>query len=346
MRAVVRTSRASSALLVASLLASTAIPAMQVAAAPAEPRHVTLVLIASRDAEPVSDLQPGDIEVFDDGVPQPVAALEYVDTVTGDAPEPPGDFVLVLDDLGTPRSGTGSAIALGLGLVDALGPADRLAIVNTGPFPLTHQLSTDRASARTTVRQFIGQQDTAAKRSRSEACRRSVVSLGVIENALKVIAQQPGSRRAMLVVSDGQRAYWGDAQHERCSEARKVFDRVIAASSVASVPIYATDVPGQQEAAPHDADTLPRAAARGRRPSGTPRGTLGMLTAATGGTVNGAPRHADSVDQMVRDSRQYYRVTYRQPEMSRGSRKDFRQILVRVRRQGVAVRARELYVPS
>lgn len=332
-------------LLVVSLLASVAVPAMQVAATPDDLRHVTLRLVASRDGEPVADLQPDDIEVLDNGVPQPVAAFEYVDTVTGDAPEPPGDFILVLDDLGTMRSGTGAAIAVGLGLIDALGPADRLAIVNTGPFPLIHQLSTDRASARTTIRQFIGQQSPMSTSARSEACRRSVVSLGVIEKALDMAARRPGSRRAMLVVGDGQRAYWGEARHEKCSAARRVFDRIIAASSEAGVPVYAADVPGQQEATPHDAGAQPRAAARSRRPSGTPRGSVGLLAAATGGALQGPSRHAESVHQMVGDSRQYYRVTYRQPDVSSGNRREFRQVLVRVRREGVVVRARELYVP-
>lgn len=335
----------SSPLLIVSLLASVGVSAMQVAATADEPGHVTLTLVASRDGEPVADLQPGDIEILDNGVPQPLAAFEYVDTVTGTAPEPPGDFILVLDDLGTTRSGTGAAIAVGLSLLDALGPADRLAIVNTGPFSLIQQPSTDRASARTTIRQFIGQQSPTSTSVRSEACRRSVVSLGVIEKALEMAARRPGSRRAMLVVGDGQRAYWGEARRERCSAARKVFDRIIAASSVAGIPVYAADVPGQPEVTPHDAGTRPRATARSSRPSGTPRGSLGLLVTATGGALHGPPRHTESVYQMVRDSRQYYRVSYQQPTVSRGSRKDFRQILVRVRTKGIAVRARELYVP-
>ena len=47
----------------------------------------------------------------------------------------------------------------------------------------------------------------------------------------------------------------------------------------------------------------------------------------------------------VGDSRQYYRVTYLQPDVSSRNRKEFRQVLVRVRRAGVVVRARERYVP-
>ncbi len=350
MLAIVSASRASSALLVASVAASTAMPAAHVAPTPVELARVDLTLIVSTHGEPVADLQPSDIEVLDNGVPQTIAALEYVDTLTGDSPEPPGDFAVVLDDLGTPRSGTGAAIAAGLGLVDALGPDDRLAIVNSGPFPLTRPLSTDRASARTTIRQFIGQRN-AAPTTRAEACRRSVISLRVIENALEVMAHQPGHRRAMLVVGDDQRAFWGEARHERCSEARKLFDRIIAASSRANVAIYVVDVSGQQKPAlPTQATTRSRAAGAvtaARRPSDAARGSLAMLAALTAGTVTAAPDGlTEGVHQMVRDTRQYYRAVYRQPEVSRGERDEFRHIHVRVRRPGVEVRARTRYAPQ
>jgi VWFA-related protein len=202
------------------------------------------------------------------------------------------------------------------------------------------RIAGERASARTTIRQFIGQGDTASSSSGTEACRRSVVGLGVIENALKVMTRQAGLRRAMLVVSDGRRPYWGPRQ-EKCSDARKAFDRVVAASAVANVSIYGVDVSGQASADRHGATAqiLRGEPVRTRRPSDTPSGDLAMLSGITGGTVSAVVDGvAEGVHQLVRDSRQYYRVTYRQREVRSGSRDGFRTIEVRVRRPGVEVR--------
>jgi len=340
--------RPTSALLTVSLATTAGMPSAQVSSAPRKATLVTLTVIASRDGQPVSDLTAAEVEVLDNGVSQTIEAFQHVDTITGDSPEPPGDFVLVLDDLGTPPAGTSGAISVGLALLDALGPPDRLAVVNTGPFALIQQLSTDRATSRATIRQFLGQRDNSS--SRSEACRRSVVSLGVIEDALKVMAQQPSTRRAMLVVGDSERVYWGEARGQKCSEARKVFDRVVAASSIANVPIYGFDPRAQ-----HAPDLRGRgitqtpavvAVTKVRRPSETPRGSLGVLARTTGGTVTGAAERSDGAHQFVGETRQYYRVVYRQPEVPRGSRNQFRKVEVRVRRTDVAVRTRERYVPG
>nr|WP_291986142.1 VWA domain-containing protein [Luteitalea sp.] len=324
-------------------------PSAQVSSPPSKATLVMLTVIVSRDGRPVSDLTAAEVEVLDNGVAQTIEAFGHVDTVTGDSPEPPGDFVLVLDDFGTLPAGTSGAVSVGLALLNALGPPDRLSVVNTGPFALIQQLSTVRATSRATIRRFLGQRHSSS--SRSEACRRSVVSLGVIEDALKVMAQQPSTRRAMLVVSDSQRVYWGEARGQKCSQARKVFDRVVAASSIANVAIYGVD-PGTQHAPDLRGAGITHTPAVGavtkvRRPSETPSGSLVVLARTTGGTVTSAAEGAtDGAHQFVGDTRQYYRVVYRQPEVPRGSRNQFRKVEVRVLRPDVAVRTRELYVPD
>jgi hypothetical protein len=52
------------------------------------------------------------IRELDNGIPQSIAARGYVDTVSGDTHEPAGDFVLVLDNLGTPPQLNGAPAAL------------------------------------------------------------------------------------------------------------------------------------------------------------------------------------------------------------------------------------------
>jgi VWFA-related protein len=239
-----------------------------------------------------------------------------VNTITGDEPEQPGDFVLVLDDMSTASEDSGAAITVGLTLVDALGPRDRLAVVNTGPFPLVQQLSTDRAAARQIIRQFLGQKGKSSlASSTAQVCRHTVVTLRVIEKALTVMAQQPVERRAILVVSEGHRAYWADSGRHRCSEARQAFDGIIAASAAANVPIYGVDVRGRQGHAPEfsgaggppgaaEYASSARETAASRRAQ-TLYGNLSTMAMATGGTLT-AERDdlASGVHQLVRDSRQ------------------------------------------
>ncbi len=85
-----------------SLATTAAVPSAQVSSASSEATLVTLTVIVSQEGQPVSDLTAADVEVLDNGVAQAIEAFGHVDTITGDSPEPPGDFVLVLDDLGTP----------------------------------------------------------------------------------------------------------------------------------------------------------------------------------------------------------------------------------------------------
>ena len=102
MRGLARAWCRTAALLAMSLATTAAVPSAQVSSASSEATLVTLTVIVSQEGQPVSDLTAADVEVLDNGVAQAIEAFGHVDTITGDSPEPPGDFVLVLDDLGTP----------------------------------------------------------------------------------------------------------------------------------------------------------------------------------------------------------------------------------------------------
>ena len=76
-------------------------------------------------------------------------------------------------------------------------------------------------------------------------------------------------------------------------------------------------------------------------------GSLGMIAAHTGGTltVDTNDLGAD-IPRMIRDSRQYYRLAYVQPEPAEGKKQpQTRRIELKVERRGVDVRARQQYVP-
>ena len=76
-------------------------------------------------------------------------------------------------------------------------------------------------------------------------------------------------------------------------------------------------------------------------------GSLGLLALNTGGLLtvdtNDIGKH---ITQMMRDSRQYYRLAYLQPDPDPGKKQPAtRRITVKVDRPGVQVRARQMYAP-
>lgn len=308
---------------------------------------VEVTLVAFRDGHPVTDLQASEVEVRDNGVSHPLVAFTYVDTVTGDTLEPPGHFVLVLDDIGTSHGDTGAAITAGLAFLAALGPEDQLAIENTGPFPLAQAFSTDRPTARQAIRQFLGQRATSRLSSSTrEMCRQTVTSLEAIERAVQMLALRPGPRRSVLVVADGRRAYW-DGRRQKCSSARKTVARILAASSAADIPLHGADIgaaaPSEPEKERGQESARP-SRDEGRELAGPPN-QLEALVTETGGTYVRDPRDAVSgVHRVVLDTRQYYRVAYVQPAAARRDRNTPRRVEVRVNRPGVDVRARRWYV--
>ena len=354
MSAPVRAPRSSIVLLAAAL---TALAQMTVAQPSPPGQGRTLVTVSAtawKDGHPVTDLHASEVEVRDAGVPQPLVGFEFVDTIAGEAPEAPGAVVLVLDDLGIAPEDTAGAVTAALALVDALGPADRLAIANPGPFPLTLPLSADKRSARNAIRQFLGQRGKSRLAlSNAQACRDTVLLLKTIEDALDGLAGQPGDRRAVLVVSDGGRMFWGGPAKQRCRKAGGMVKRIVSASVTANAPVYGVDVRGARD------DERQPATSRGSRGDAEPvdvalqkdrvpaaEGSLDALVSATGGTLN---RAADDVTssplRLVHDSRQYYRLTYPVPGTRPRDGGAPRRIEVRVHRSGVEVRARQQSVP-
>src|SRR5690606_31151781 len=110
----------------------------------------------------------------------------------------------------------------------------------------------------------------------------------------------------------------------------QAYEEVVAAASAANVAVYAINpaglearfptigTEGNRDAASVASTTIQSAAAA---MVGRYYGTLGRLSASTGGTLT-----ADSNDlmhglsTMLRDSRQHYRLAYRQPDVASDSR--------------------------
>ena len=316
-------------------------------------------IVTNDEGGPIKDLTVEEVEVLDDGVLQSIVLFEHVDFATAVGSQQRRDFVLVLDDLSIAPKDTEAAMAISDALINSLGPHDRLAIVNTGPFPLVQQLSTERSIARKLVRQLRGQKGTSPLSfSAVQVCHNTTVALRVIENAMRVMAQGVVERRAVLVVSEGHRLFWletGTKGADRCDQARAAYERIIAASALANVAVYGVDVRGLVAQAPDVSGGGPAASAQSagtaaataaQQRADTLYGSLGRMALATGGTLT-AERNdlMAAVRQMIDDTRQYYRIAYVQPDIPRRDRGKVRRIEVNVRRPGVNVRARQRYLP-
>lgn len=319
---------------------------------------VEVSAIVTRDGQPTTDLRADEVTVLDNGRPQPLVAFEFVDLSTkADSVEQRRDFVLVLDDLGIDRRLTIAARDVGLALIDGLGPFDRLAIVNTGPHELVQQLSTDRKAARALLGKFRGQKGGMAD-FLYEECHATVVKFRVVSSAARVMGEGPLERRTILVVSEGRRVYWVDPRAlptEQCLEARTAYDEVVAAAALTNTAIYGIDPRGLGAAPPTIATGTSRdivsqvglvAQATGDAHSDRYYGSLGLMATSTGGTLTTDRNNlAADVPTMIRDSRQYYRVVYLQPDVAEDDLKKPRRIEVVVDRPDTKVRARQRYMP-
>ncbi len=314
--------------------------------------------VATRNGEVVPDLRVDEVVVRDNGTPQPLVAFEFVDlTMLANRVEQRRDFVLVLDDLGIEPRLTRPTRDIALALIDKLGAHDRLAIVNTGPFQLVQQLSTDRDAARALVRRFRGQKRTLG--FSQETCHAAIVNLRVISNAARVMGRGPLERRTILVVSEGQQIYigqwFGSRNEDPCLEARTAYDDVVAATALTNTAVYGVDPRGLTVSnpvisAPTDRDVVAVAGQTARTFTdaleGRYHGSLGLMATSTGGTLRTDRNDlAGGIDEMIRDSRQYYRLAYVQPDVRGDELGRPRRIEVSVTRRDVDIRARRRYMP-
>lgn len=319
---------------------------------------VEVSAIVTRDGVPVTDLQQDDVRVLDNGVEQPLVAFEYVDLTTLEGPAQRRDFVLVIDDWHIEPRLTKPTQDVALRFVDALGPHDRLAIVNTGPHEVVQQLSTDRETSRQMIRRLHGQSAQGPLFPGAQATR-ARVALEVIRNVADVLAADALERRAVVVVSEGHPGFGetpGVREPLEWQLIREEYRRVLRAAAFANVAVYGIDPRGLTAGAPIRApggDGIAAAVAAQAAQTGADvmlgryYGSLGLLAMNTGGTLTvDTNDHGKRIPQIMRDSRQYYRLAYVQPDPEAGQPQPAtRRITVKVERPGVEVRARQLYAP-
>lgn len=305
----------------------------------------------------MSDLKKDEVQVLDGGAPQPLVGFEFVDLSTVPIPEQRRDFVLVLDDRQIEVRQSSATIALARRLIDGLGPSDRLAIVNTGPFELVQQLSTDRRVAHALVRKFRGLKGSG--QSPVEQSHLATTLLRVVRNVASVLAREdPRERRSIVVVSEGG-PLGPVAPNQRDDDYQPVlaaYDEMVGQAAVSNVAVYAVDPRGLEAPMPNmrggtESEMVQAAshlvASSGESAALRRLGLLWRMVDVTGGTLV-AERNdlAAGLPGMFRDSRQYYRLAYVQPPVATGDEGKTRGIEVRVARPDTTVRARRRYLPK
>ncbi|WP_157899089.1 VWA domain-containing protein [Luteitalea pratensis] len=221
--------------------------------APAQPTFrsgTTLVevsAVVTSDGRPVGDQRADEVTVLDNGVRQPLIALEYVHLSLLVGPAQRRDFVVVIDNLHIDPTRTPQTIDIALGFIDRLGAYDRLAVVTTG-FPNdARDFTTDREAAPAFVRSTRGQhQMTALVPGEFETqARLAMECLAKVAGGVRSDAE----RRSVLLISGGQRPLNGQSQFRR--DAHNGYDEyleVIRNAALANVAIYTIDPSGLRAA--------------------------------------------------------------------------------------------------
>lgn len=318
---------------------------------------VEVSAVVTRDGETVTDLTRSEVQVFEDGREQALAAFEFVDLQTVTGPAKRRDFVLMLDDLLVNARQTKAVQEVALAFVDLLGPDDRLAIVNTSPFELVMQLSTDRRKARSLIKKFRGQMNAPGSAQSPDVLAR--IHLQVLRNVALALQGSASERRAVLVISEGHFIQPpGDGRlNEPDPRVLDDFFDVIRQAALANIAVYGINPTGLEArgapvaTASSDSANAAAAQAEGSRVADDSarrrHGTVGQLADITGGIMTVDRNVLDAnLPRLLQDSRRYYRLAYVQPDGVAGSRDTPRRIDVKVLRPGVEVRFRRAYLPK
>jgi VWFA-related protein len=276
------------------------------AQAPASGLTTLDVVVIDRGGKPVTDLQPNEITVRENGRN---VVIDSFKAVTPDAPSAPGAgraIVLLLDDLGMPSGYTAKVQQTATLLLEKAAPTDAVAVMRLGA---RENLSIDRTESLRRIKEYASKGDQSSGK----------------ETALRVAAEvsqrlmNAGMRRKLLVWLGEPGVIDVEELDER---GRNDFpyiwqnwQQAMAITAQANVSVYAIDPIG-----------------RGGR--SVPDGFL----LRTGGDLFSAGEVSASIDRVMAESANYYLLSYKAPE---NNRKELRTIDVRTSRSGLQIRARK-----
>jgi VWFA-related protein len=324
------------------------------------------VVVTDRAGEPVRGLRRQDFEVFEDGKPVEVTTFTAVDLPAADpaATIPAADrsgtalasndqaedgrvMLIVMDDyhVSFDAGRAASSRAIARKLVERMGPSDLAAVVSTsGRQNAQAEFTSDKAKLIDAIGKFFPQAEYGAGGSAAppELGRgagrggfgfvneiKARWAMDTLSNAATTLATIPHRRKAILLVSQGLPFSVEEVvTNQNASGAFQSFREFILTAQRSNIAIYPMD--------PCGLDLDAGCSTHSRQNQET-------LAESTGGfavTNTNAPERA--VDRMVAENGTYYLLGYASPARPYDGKRH--SIKVRIREQGLNVRAREGYI--
>ena len=321
-------------------------------------------VVTDRSGRPVRGLQQQDFEVFEDGKPVEVTSFVAVDipeapsgsaipppdrsgstAASNDQPEDGRVILVVLDDyhVAFDAGRIVAAKSVVRRLVERLGPSDQAAVIATsGTSAMQAEFTSDKARLMQAVDKFFPQSEEGAPgvagdtRTTAAGPRFGFIheikarwAMETLSNAAKTLALIPHRRKAVLLVSQGLSMSLEEiiSGREAGGASQAMRDFILTAQR-SNVAVYPVDPCGLTEDAGCSRDS---------------RDNLRSVAEGTGGfAVLNTNAPETGVERMVAENGTYYLMAYYSPAPPNDGR--HHRIRVRLRREGLEVRAREGYV--
>lgn len=303
-------------LALAGLAAATAFgqPAATAASGPVFSSGADLVILSAtavdKKGRPVTDLDPAELRVYDEGRPQPLQHFTRAEDLQA-------RLLLLVDASGSMDSElqTTSTRMAAIQLLGALSNEDRVGLAG---FDSKYFALVQWTNDFDKVRRALAELESFGTTALNDA----------LEMAAEDLAGQGEGQRAIVVITDGN-----DTASERTP------DQVIARSRALDVPIYAISV-----ISPLDDPNSPLYTGR-QKPTKAAEATarLDRYARLSGGRAYSASDFRSlraAALEIVRELKNQYRLGYRPPAEPNG----FRRVEIRSTRKGVVVRTRQGYV--
>ncbi|HLM02035.1 MAG TPA: VWA domain-containing protein [Pyrinomonadaceae bacterium] len=286
--------------------------------------------VVDRSGRPVTSLNKEDFTVYEDGVKQPISRFEP--TVT------PFSVVMILDMSGSTLGFRQTIQQSALRFVDALAPADRIAVIEFyDKVNLRNDFTTDRQIVANSIRVSNGRGKTQLYKA--------------IDVALEKLSKEGKRRKAIIVLTDGVDTSLRDKDRDFLSgvkesemataikpETSEALNRILNNADRQGVTIYPLALPTgdpSKLAEPTPIQTAMYQAARER---------LKILANRTGGTLNAINRLEEMgkfYASVAADIRSLYTVEYQPANEKRDGK--WRAIKIEVTNPELIARTREGY---
>lgn len=285
-------------------------PRQDPAKTPAPPALLEVDAIAvDRDGQPVTDLKPGDVEIW---LEQYRIPLESMTVLSEDDDRRRRSIVLVLDDITLPVELVPRARDVARRFIEGLGPDDEMAIVT-----LTGARSTGGRAGLRRALDAYGVRATMPLRPDDLGARVFKMLAGLSRE----LAEAPGHRRTIVGIGPGWVFDTPVPPSTVARNLRREWTEAVRAMAFANVALYVIDPAGVGST---------RAAS----------GTSGLAGETGGFAFLNTNDLAGAADRILREAASYYILRFEDPPLFRTA--PLRKLDVRTGRDDVTIRARRL----